>query len=75
MVGDILPPAVVNIYAEDASTVVVVYDEVIAVDGTYDGISVASSSISGDTVIVLINTFRISSNLFCNYFRNTRCGW
>ena len=55
-VGDILPPAVVNIYAEDASTVVVVYDEVIAVDGTYDGISVASSSISGDTVTLSLST-------------------
>ena len=55
-VGDILPPAVVNIYAEDASTVVVVYDEAIAVDGTYDGISVASSTISGDTVIVSLST-------------------
>ena len=55
-VGDILPPAVVNIYAEDASTVVVVYDEAIAVDGTYDGISVASSTISGDTVILSLST-------------------
>ena len=55
-VGDILPPAVVNIYAEDASTVVVVYDEAIAVDGTYDGISVASSTISGDTVTLSLST-------------------
>ena len=55
-VGDILPPAVVNIYAEDASTVVVVYDEAIAIDGTYDGISVASSSISGDTVTLSLST-------------------
>ena len=55
-VGDILPPAVVNIYAVDASTVVVVYDEAIAVDGTYDGLSVASSTISGDTVTLSLST-------------------
>ena len=55
-VGDILPPAVVNIYAEDASTVVVVYDEAIAVDGTYDGLSVASSTISADTVTLSLST-------------------
>ena len=55
-VGDILPPAVVNIYAVDASTVVVVYDEAISVDGTYDGLSVASSSISGDTVTLALST-------------------
>jgi hypothetical protein len=48
--GDILPPVVLNIYASDAQTIVVIYDENISVDGTYDGLSVASSSISGDTV-------------------------
>jgi len=55
-VGDILPPTVVNIYAVDASTVVVVYDEAIVLDGTYEGISVASSTISGDTVTLSLST-------------------
>jgi hypothetical protein len=54
--GDVLPPVVINIYAADAQTVVVVYDEAISVDGTYDGIEVSSSTISGDTVTLTLST-------------------
>ncbi|MDA7794671.1 lamin tail domain-containing protein [Flavobacteriales bacterium] len=54
--GDILPPVVISIYPLDEQTVVVVYDEAIFVDGTYDGIDVSSSTISGDTVTLTLST-------------------